>query len=209
MQPLPPSEFARIVALHEDVQFTTYSLETEICTIGRASECQVVVRRIVVSRLHARIERNGPRYILHDAGSANGTFVNSRRIREPHLLRDHDLIGLGAVNPLLRFIDPDPTLVPAGRLRYDEQALLFFLDQQQLDLTPAQFRLLFHLYQHSDQVCSRESCAQVIWGQSYSPDLDVDALDRAINKLRTKLRRVDPTIDLIKTRRGLGYELVL
>jgi DNA-binding response OmpR family regulator len=209
MRPHLSIQPAHVLALHQDVQPAEYMLEGDICTIGRSPICQIVVQRNVVSRLHARIERDGPRYILHDAGSANGTFVNSRRIHEPHLLQDRDTIGLGAATALLRFADPDPTVIPSRRLRYDDRAMMFFLHQQPLDLTPAQFRLLHHLYQHAGDVCTRESCAQAIWGRDYDPGMDADALDRAINNLRTRLRQADPTADLIVTRRGLGYELVL
>jgi DNA-binding response OmpR family regulator len=208
MQPLAQIQFARVLALDEDVQPAEHTLDAEVCTIGRSPMCQIVVGRNVVSRLHAQIERAGPRYVLRDAGSANGTFVNGRRIAEPHVLKDRDVLGFGSPAGALRFADPDPTVVPAGRLRYDEQLMRFFLEQQPADLTPAQFRLLHHLYQHAGQVCTRESCAQAIWGRDYDPGLDADALDRTINSLRAKLRQLGPA-DLIETRRGLGYVLNL
>jgi DNA-binding response OmpR family regulator len=203
----PSPQFGRLLALHEDVQPTDHTLEADICTIGRSPVCQVVVGRNVVSRLHARIQRDGLRYVLHDAGSANGTFINGRRIQGPHLLADNDRIGLGAAAELLRFVDPDPTFVPANRLRYDERVMAFSLGGQTLDLTPAQFKLLYYLYQHSGDVCTRESCAEALWGRDYDPGLDADALDRAISSLRVSLRAADLTADLIQTRRGLGYVL--
>lgn len=198
---------AQVIALHEQVQPSEYILEANICTIGRSPMCQIVVQRGVVSRLHARIEREGPRYVLIDAGSANGTFVNGRKILVPHLLKDRDLIGLGAVEALLRFIDPDPTVESAGRLRYDEQTMTFFLDQQALDLTPTQLRLLLHLHRHTGTICTRESCAQAIWGQEYDPGRDAGMLDRAISSLRQSLRRIDSSSELISTQRGIGYIL--
>ena len=73
------SQYGRLLALHEDVQPASYTLEADICTIGRSPVCQVVVQRNVVSRLHARVQRDELHYVLHDAGSANGTFVNGRR----------------------------------------------------------------------------------------------------------------------------------
>lgn len=204
---IPP---ARLIALAEhaaEIQPEDYLLEADICTIGRSPLCQIVVTRPLVSRLHARIERTGPRYLLHDTSSANGTFVNARRITEPHLLADQDLIGLGSSAGLLRFLDADPTFVPSGRLRYDERAMLFYLGAQPLELPPTQFRLLHHLYQHLGDVCTRESCAQAIWGRDYEPGLDADALDRIVTNLRSQIRQIDSTADLIKTRRGVGYEL--
>lgn len=200
---------ARLLALHDEVQPSEITLEADVYTLGRSPLCQIVVPRSIVSRLHAKIEREGPRYQLVDAGSANGTFLNGKRLHAPHVLSDRDLIGLGAVTAVLRFFDPDPTVVPVTRLRYDARQMLFFLGDTPLDLTPAQFRLLHHLYQFAGEVCTRESCAAALWGHEYAPGLDADALDRAFSSLRGQLRRIDATADLIETRRGLGYVLNL
>lgn len=209
MHPLPAPQVAHLIALHEDVQPSESTLEADVYTLGRSLLCQIVVQRSTVSRLHAKIERDGPRYLLVDAGSANGTFVNGHRLHAPHVLSDRDLIGLGATTALLRFLDPDPTVIPSARLRYDERSMTFTLDNQPLTLTPAQFRLLHHLYQFAGEVCTRESCAEALWGRDYDPGLDADALDRAFSSLRSQLRRKDAAADLIETRRGLGYVLNL
>jgi len=200
---------AQVLALDPGVTPQEVTLEADGCVIGRAASCHIIIRQKLVSRLHARIECNGPRFMLIDTNSANGTFVNRRRIREPHLLQHDDIIGLGSPEPLLRFLDPDPTYRPANQLRYDERAMLFILGNQPLDLTPTQFRLLHHLYHHAGDTCSRESCAQALWGRNYEPGLDAGALDQAFNSLRRALRKADPDHDLIQTRRGLGYTLVL
>jgi DNA-binding response OmpR family regulator len=204
-----PTLFARIIAIDSDVLPEELVLDGDICTIGRAPSCQITVPRNTVSRIHARIERDGLRYLLHDAGSANGTFVNSLRINGPRLLKDRDNIGLGAAAATLRFADPDPTFVPAGRLRYDEPSMRFFLDQRPIELTAAQFRLLSHLYQNAGNLCTRESCALAIWGRDYDPGLDSAALDRAIANLRGIFRQIDPASDPIQTRRKQGYLLEL
>jgi DNA-binding response OmpR family regulator len=204
-------QFAQIFALQEHaayVQPAEYTLATDICTIGRSPTCQIVITQSVVSRLHAKIERNGPRYVLSDAGSVNGTFINGQRIREPHLLKGDDRIGLGAVTAVLRFFDPDPTAPSTNLLRYDERAMVFYLGEKDLDLSPPQFRLLSLLYQHAGEVCTHESCAAAIWGPQYDPD-QFAMLDQAINRLRSKFRQAVPSADLIKNHRGLGFELAL
>lgn len=200
---------ARLLALQEDVEPGESVLVADVYTLGRSPLCQIVVPRSTVSRLHAKIERDGPRYQLVDAGSANGTFVNGKRVQAPYLLSDRDLIGLGAATAILRFVDPDPTVIPVTRLRYDERTMTFTLGNTPLDLTPAQYRLLHHLYQFAGEVCTRESCAAALWGHDYDPGMDADALDRAFSTLRSQLRRADPAADLIETRRGLGYILHL
>jgi DNA-binding response OmpR family regulator len=205
-------QFAKTFALHKDVHPLEFTIEPEICTIGRFPTCQIIIARKTVSRLHAKIQRDeDARYILYDIDSANGTFVNGQRIREPYLLEDEDELGFGTSEPLLRFEDPEATLpfiVP--RLRYDPQKMMFLLDQQPLKLTPAQLRLLRHLYQHAHDICTRDSCAEVLWGREYDPVLDTQALDRAVSSLRRQLRWIAPDADMmIITHRGLGYELVL
>ncbi len=125
-QPLQPSQpVAHLLALHDDIHPAESVLEADVYTLGRSPLCQIVVPRSIISRLHAKIEREGPRYLLVDAGSANGTFVNGQRLHAPHVLGDRDLIGLGAATALLRFLDPDPTVVTLARLRYDERSMTF------------------------------------------------------------------------------------
>jgi pSer/pThr/pTyr-binding forkhead associated (FHA) protein len=78
-------------------------LAMEICTIGRSPLCQLWIPQPIVSRLHAKVTRCGSQYLLSDIGSANGTFLNGRRLGQPHLLLDGDVIGLGSAAPILRF----------------------------------------------------------------------------------------------------------
>lgn len=186
-------------------------LDAEICTLGRAEGCQILVRHPLVSRLHARIERNGPRYVIADAGSVNGTYVNGRRLTDQQLLTHDDTIGLGSARPVLRFIDPDPTHVAAGQLIFDEKAMVFLLGTQPVDLTPNQFKLLHFLFQNAGEVCTRESCAQAIWGREYAPGMDSGAFDQTMTSLRGALRAVNAqaAAELIETKRGLGYVLHL
>jgi pSer/pThr/pTyr-binding forkhead associated (FHA) protein len=97
-----PIQPARLIRLEAE-QPATYLIEDDILTIGRSLLCQLRVLHPIVSRLHAKVERNGTQYLLSDIGSANGTFLNGRRLWKPHLLLDGDLIGLGSAAPILRF----------------------------------------------------------------------------------------------------------
>jgi hypothetical protein len=65
-------------------------------TIGRAEACDIgLFGDPSVERLHARILRQGGNYLLADAGSGGGTFLNNRRIVQPTPLRSGDEIRLG------------------------------------------------------------------------------------------------------------------
>jgi pSer/pThr/pTyr-binding forkhead associated (FHA) protein len=103
----------KLIALFKTIHPAEYTIETEVCTIGRSSACHIIIPVGVVSRCHAIIEQVGSNYILTDLNSAHGTFVNGRQIREPYLLKDQDLIGLSGNTPVLRFEDPDSTLAGA------------------------------------------------------------------------------------------------
>lgn len=204
---LVPSRLFAFPGQEDLVQPARFILMNDVCTIGRSAQCDIVIQSKTVSRLHAKVEREGSRYILYDAHSANGTFVNGRRLHETHVLEDDDQIGLSKPAPLLFFVDADPTDFISSQLRYDARIMTFFLNEKPLDLTPAQYRLLHHLHQHAGDVCTRESCAEALWGREYDPGLDAEALDRAISNLRHKLREITPEAELIKTARGLGYVL--
>ena len=70
------------------------ALRGETLRLGRAPDNHIVVDDKLVSRSHALMRREGMQYILEDAGTRNGTFVNDRRITR-HTLADGDSIRLG------------------------------------------------------------------------------------------------------------------
>jgi DNA-binding response OmpR family regulator len=209
MEPaLTETPAARLIATQPYVQPPEWTLDTASCTVGRARQCMIVVNQHTISRVHARIERSGPRYLLRDDSSINGTFVNGQRIYDAHVLQHEDLIGLGSATGILRFLDPDPTAVSAGGMRYDSHARAFYMGRKRVELSANLLRLLAHLYEYAGEICSNESCAQAIWGPEYDAD-QLATIDRVINRLRTKLRQLDSSADPIKNERGHGYKLVL
>ncbi|MFN0068816.1 MAG: AAA-like domain-containing protein [Limisphaerales bacterium] len=66
------------------------------CSIGRALGGTVVLSDSKVSRQHALIQAQSRyEFWLMDLGSANGTFLNGRRVIRPELLRSGDVIEVG------------------------------------------------------------------------------------------------------------------
>jgi two-component system cell cycle response regulator len=63
--------------------------------IGRAREAAVALRDDGISRVHARVWREGPELAIEDLNSRNGTFVNSVRIHHATALHDGDKIHIG------------------------------------------------------------------------------------------------------------------
>lgn len=70
-------------------------LEEEGLTIGRSSKAQLSIPDPMLSREHARIERETGRWVLRDLGSHNGTYVNGHRIDSTCALKEGDVLGLG------------------------------------------------------------------------------------------------------------------
>ena len=48
-------------------------------TLGRHPNCDVVIADTTVSRYHASLRREAGRWIVHDLGSRNGTWLNGRK----------------------------------------------------------------------------------------------------------------------------------
>ena len=71
--------------------------------IGRTEHNDLHIESKYVSRHHAMLVRHGNSTLLMDLNSANGTFVNSRRISNQVMAND-DVITLGEFG--LKFIDP-------------------------------------------------------------------------------------------------------
>jgi sigma-B regulation protein RsbU (phosphoserine phosphatase) len=64
--------------------------------LGRAETNRLPFPNIQgVSRRHAAFERNGSSWFVRDLGSTNGTFLNSRRVSEPHALKPNDTLTVG------------------------------------------------------------------------------------------------------------------
>jgi len=73
-----------------------WSLKKGKYTIGRSSECDLVINDSTVSRRHAQIEIVDEKTInLTDLGSHNGTTVNSHTITGMVQLRSNDIISFG------------------------------------------------------------------------------------------------------------------
>lgn len=68
----------------------------ESCQIGRGSNNTLTLPSEKVSRRHAMIHAQGDNeFWLIDLGSANGTYLNGRRVSQPTRLADSDVITIG------------------------------------------------------------------------------------------------------------------
>lgn len=73
---------------------TSFILDSDLITAGRADDSDVVLDDVTVSRRHAEFTRDGKGWQLRDIGSLNGTYVNRERI-ETITLAGGDEVQLG------------------------------------------------------------------------------------------------------------------
>lgn len=63
--------------------------------VGRAPDCDVVIRDILLSRRHCRLEPDPLGWRLTDLQSKNGTAVNGEKLTAPHILQSDDVVRIG------------------------------------------------------------------------------------------------------------------
>jgi serine/threonine protein kinase len=92
--------------------------------IGRGQASQTRLRDAKMSRIHCRVEIDGGKVLLSDAGSAAGTLVNGNRVERQRALQPGDVIAIGDTQ--LRFqleaTHEQSTLVEPSQHRRDAGA---------------------------------------------------------------------------------------
>ena len=94
----------------------------------------------------------------------------------------------------------------SGDLEVDFARQEAHLRGERLDLTPTEYKLLYHLVRNAGHVLQHATLLAKIWGREYVDE--VDYIRVYIRRLRDKLGDdpEDPTY--IRTERGLGYRFV-
>ncbi len=71
-----------------------YALDSDLVSLGRHPRSDIFLDDITVSRRHAEVRRDGPRYWIRDVGSLNGTYVNLQLV-EATELQEGDEVQVG------------------------------------------------------------------------------------------------------------------
>lgn len=79
-----------------------YRINWHTVTIGFADDCSIVIDDNTVSAKHAKIERQGNKFVLYDLLSENGTWLNGKKLLRPKELNDFDEIGIGRTKLIFR-----------------------------------------------------------------------------------------------------------
>jgi DNA-binding response OmpR family regulator len=98
-----------------------------------------------------------------------------------------------------------PDQIRVGELLISQSRGTVTLAGQAVHLTPTEYRLLVALASRPDEVLSRETLGNLVWGYQ---DLGTGHLiDVHIGRLRLKLRRASRSAPVIVTVRGKGYTI--
>ena len=74
-----------------------FPIETNLVTIGRGLNNDLIVEDPRVSRQHSQIRFKSRRYFIGDLGSTNGTYVNGAQVTTDQVLHDGDTVSFGGL----------------------------------------------------------------------------------------------------------------
>ena len=93
-----------------------------------------------------------------------------------------------------------------GQLRIDYAAGCVFLGDEELHLTPIEYKLLCLLARNTGKVLTHKFITQSVWGSSW--ENDVASLRVFMATLRKKLERAPDSPQYIQTHIGIGYRML-
>ena len=181
-------------------------------SIGRSTDCTISIPVRWISRRHAVVHRQGGQFVLEDAGSKNGVFVNGRRVVKPQPLSDGDVIQLAPGLELL-YVDSEATAPLPGQrglgLYVDRDERQVYVHGQLLSpaLSNQQYQLLALLAEEPGKVHSRAEAVEAAWAGEDPTGVTDDAIDALVRRLRQRLAEIDPEYDFVVTVRGYGFRV--
>ena len=204
-----------VLIMHEgELAGQRWTLDADVLTIGRATDCTITLPERQVSRYHARILRQTDHFVIEDLGSKNGTHLNGAPVRGAATMQDGDDIQIALCVRFL-FVGTEATVplnlgapLTAGRLAVDMDRRQVRIADQPVEppLSLAQFRLLSMLYQAGGAVCTRDDVIDTVWPDTEGIGVSEQAIDALVRRLRDRLEKMDEH-EYIVTIRGHGLRL--
>lgn len=93
-------------------------------------------------------------------------------------------------------------VIDLGAVEIDKDAHTVSMDEQAVDLTATEYKLLLTLAERRGRVQSRAQLLEIVWESA--PDIQTRTVDMHVQRLRAKLAAAG---DMIETVRGFGYRL--
>ena len=93
-----------------------------------------------------------------------------------------------------------------GKLKVDYGAGCAYLDEEEMHLTPTEYKLLCVLSQNVGKVLTHKFIAEKIWGSSW--ETDIGSLRVFMTTLRKKIEKLPDSPQYIQTHIGVGYRMM-
>ncbi len=98
------------------------------------------------------------------------------------------------------------SLFSNGKLKVDYAAGCAYLDDEEMHLTPTEYKLLCVLSQNIGKVLTHKFIAEKIWGSSW--ETDISSLRVFMTTLRKKIEKLPDSPQYIQTHIGVGYRMM-
>jgi DNA-binding winged helix-turn-helix (wHTH) protein len=105
LQPAPESESSTRILLR--IGRRRFHLAPGTSTVGRDQLSEIVLTDPSVSRHHARLSVRGGQLRVEDLNSKNGTRIGARRLSEPTVVKDGEIVIFGKVKAIVIYDDSD------------------------------------------------------------------------------------------------------
>ena len=134
-----------------------FTLDKDEMRVGRATDCEIVVDNLGVSRHHCSVVRDGEGWAVVDKGSNNGTFVSGQRVTK-YTLKHGERVVMGK-HSLIYDAHNSAQIVGADKKKVAGMGgeMTMFVDQQALAKAmasndPSQKRMAISVEQGGRQV---------------------------------------------------------
>lgn len=71
-------------------------------SIGRSNACDITLSFSTVSRFHAVLTKQKKGWVITDTLSRTGTYVNNKKVKEPTVIKNGDILIFGGVSLLFK-----------------------------------------------------------------------------------------------------------
>jgi two-component system phosphate regulon response regulator PhoB len=161
---------------------------TEVCRTLRSAPETAGIRVIMLTARGEEIDR-----VLGFELGADDYVVKPFSVREL-LLRIQSVLRRGGQEA------PASSLVRFGLLRLDREAHRAWVEDEEIELTALEFRLLLELHDRRNRVLTREKLLDDVWG--IEADITTRTVDTHVKRLREKLGAAGVYVETV---RGVGY----
>ena len=161
---------------------------TEVCRLLKSAKSTADIPVIFVTARSEEVDR----IVGFEVGAAD-------YVVKPFSIRELVLRVQAVLRRSREIVSPART-VAFGCLSIDEDAHRAWVDEQEVELTLIEWKLLLALHENRDRVQTRTALLEGVWGMDVS--VTTRTVDTHVKRLRDKLQRAG---EYIETVRGIGY----